>query len=145
MNKDSKTLQFEEENDSNAHQDECKTKQDTNNNVLRKSYRIPLSASDHVQVHINNKSYTVSNITHQGIQILFSQEGEFYTDQILDQIELSVENNSLLLKGKIVYVTLEDPETFSCGVDFGSFLQDDKAYSILKDFIDRKYQELFSK
>lgn len=145
MNKDSKTLQFEEEHDSNATQEESKIKEDSSNNVLRKSYRIPLSASDRVQVNINNKAYTVSNITHQGIQILFSQEGEFYPDQVLDQLELIVENNSLLLKGKIVYVTLEDPETFSCGVDFGSFLQDDKAYSILKEFIDRKYEELFSK
>ena len=147
-NKDSDTIQFEEENSNNLNKDSIqanKDKQDPEDNkVFRRAYRTPVSPSDPISVKIGNKSYTVGNITNKGIQIYFSEKEEFQSNQELDTIELIIENHSMSLKGRTVYIAQEDLETYSCGIDFNPYPQNEQHYPAIKNFIDKKHQELFT-
>ncbi len=80
--------------------------------TVRRSFRVPVDSDDDVTVVINGNSYQVLDISLEGISIACEDNTAFMVEQTFDNCELRIPNNLINnLTGRIVH--------FSCGSEKG--------------------------
>ncbi len=116
----------------------------TSPEIVRKSFRVPINDADreNVWVVIDEKRYTVCNVSPGGISISLKDNSIFTIDQALLNCELNIFNQSVKdLNGKIIQFSSTRKKDWQCGIQWID-LKKETADQILKIVIKMKEQLL---
>lgn len=85
--------------------------------IIRKSFRIPVEASDDVTILIKGVSYKVADISLDGISFYLEAESDFTIEEVLSKCELSIRGGVIKhLEGMIVHYSSEDGKKGKYGI-----------------------------
>lgn len=84
--------------------------------IIRQIYRIPITETDDVSVKINGEKHEVVNLGSHGIGVLLKQADSLDVNNQTHDVDLRLNGERLLLKGKIVHVTPYSADHYLCGM-----------------------------
>jgi len=108
---------------------------------LRHFFRLPVGESAKVKVRIDGREFQVVNLACSGVGIMVLEPDVFRVDDLFSQVELEIEGKCLSSRGRVVHVSLDDDESWLCGVEFVEL--DKEGQTVLNGYIDQCRQALF--
>lgn len=84
--------------------------------VVRHTFRVPCGTEDAAFVEIAGKTYPVVNIGDRGLGIRVPDNSIFSSGEELPKIVFSFREQTMVLKGCIVHVSVVDEQTYLCGI-----------------------------
>jgi len=109
---------------------------------LRHFFRLPADESAKMKVRIDGREYQVVNLAYSGVGIRLSQQDVFQIDDHINQVELEIEGKCLSSQGRVVHVSLDDDESWLCGVELVEL--DKEGQKVLRDYVDLCREALFA-
>ena len=110
--------------------------------IVRKYFRLPVSNPDEVILQINDKKYDIVDITSDGIGILLSRPGVFFTGEELNSIKLTIQEKIFNLLGELIYISPYEDGNYRYGIKFID--QDEESKHIINEYIKINCTKLFS-
>ncbi len=111
--------------------------------IVRKFFRLPTGDLDEVTVQINDQQYDVIDILSQGLGIHLTDPEVFSVGEELHSIELTVQEKTLSLQGRVVHISPYDQGNYRCGIEFIN--QNKKDENTIGKYIQEYRSKLFSK
>jgi len=108
----------------------------------RHFFRLPVDESAKMKVMIDGREFQVVNLACSGVGIRLLKRDVFYADDHLKQIELEIEGKCLCSPGRVVHVSLDDDESWLCGINLVELGKEGQA--ILRNYIDHCREVLFA-
>lgn len=116
---------------------------DTQQDIVRKSFRIPVAQDLDITVTIDGKSYPVVDISGSGISITTSQETLFPLDRELTNCRLDIDGTVLeKLSGKIIHFSSQPNNQWVSGLKWVSLSRDQE--QVLKKKVEELKLKLLS-
>ena len=109
---------------------------------LRHFFRLPVDESAKMKVSIDGREYQVVNLASSGVGIRLLQRDVFTVDDFISQVELEIEGKCLSSQGRVVHVSLDDDESWLCGVELVEL--DKEGQKVLRDYVDLCREALFA-
>ena len=114
------------------------------NEIMRHIFRVPVSDSHGVKARLGGCRYDVINLGERGISIrLLKGEKPFGIGDILPSIELTLPDQVLNLRGKVVHVSFDEKECPICGLNLIDL--DEESELRICEFYRHLREEMFSK
>ncbi len=110
--------------------------------IIRKSYRLPLEGSDVVKAEINQNKYPIVDLGNKGIGIRLFEPDEFSVGDNLDSITLTLDKKKFSLQGVVVHISPDISDHYLCGVEFTNL--DEEGEKNYRKFIQKHRSDLFS-
>ena len=110
--------------------------------IVRKSFRLPVSNPGEVKLQINDQQYDIIDITSDGIGILLSRPGVFSTGEELNSIKLTVQEKIFNLFGELIYISPYEDGNYRYGIKFID--QKEEMKRIINEYIKSNCTKLFS-
>jgi len=114
------------------------------NEIVRHYFRVPVNDSSGINARLGRHRYDVVNLAKGGITIRFPKgEKPFGIGDILPSIELTLPDQVLNLRGKVVHVSFDERECPVCGLKFIDM--DEESAQVISGFYQHLRKQMFSK
>ena len=94
-----------------------KNKTQSIKNITRHLFRVPVGEQGDISALIAGQPFQVINLVANGLGILLENEIPFEVDQKLESIDLSIGEETLHLKGKVIHISPSEFQVI-CGIEF---------------------------
>jgi c-di-GMP-binding flagellar brake protein YcgR len=113
----------------------------------RQAYRLPISEKDNVTFQVGGQSFEVVNISATGIAIRLDAPDTFSRDDVLDDVDVNLQGESLKLQAKVCHISFqfENHGGYICGLMFLGLDKDSENYRKLNVFVETRQKQLFKK
>ncbi len=104
--------------DKSTNTDPEKNNESEQQTVTRRSFRVPVDDSIHLNVKIGDENFGAFDIVEGGVGVFQSRRNLFSIGEMLDDITLTFQGEPLQVQGKVVHISRDDANNFRYGVQF---------------------------